>query len=373
MSTRDEILRLIGEKPKHFSAIIQRNTEMAEWVVTHSLIQDVEFKQLLYSAMNGVTNICEFGTTMHMKYYYNGFICDEDCKCVKQRIADGVSRTKQNYTAERNDEINKKREATMLAKYGCTHNLLRTEVIDKLKRPKINKVNYKLLTDRGWLYEEYVNKNRSVANIADELKVDRSTVIHYCNKENINIRKYHHVIAHNIQNILEDRGWLYEEYVNKSRSIVDIADELKVDDTTVNSYLRKQHIDIINNIGTSQCEIYLQKYIKQKYNAFVITNTRKLIKPKEIDIYLPKYKLAIEYNGIYWHRPDIHNGFEGWLEYHDDKIIGCKEKGIELLHLWEGYGEHKELIQQAINGNINNDLEQVYEDIYGDNCKMKKI
>lgn len=62
----------------------------------------------------------------------------------------------------------------------------------------------------------------------------------------------------------------------------------------------------------------------------IIENDRMIIGPKELDIYLPDYKLAIEYNGIYWHS-DIHIE----KSYHQDKVKMCHDKGIRLLHIWE--------------------------------------
>ena len=41
--------------------------------------------------------------------------------------------------------------------------------------------------------------------------------------------------------------------------------------------------------------------IKSLYSGEIVENCRNIIKPYELDIYIPKKKIAIEYNGIYWH------------------------------------------------------------------------
>lgn len=51
----------------------------------------------------------------------------------------------------------------------------------------------------------------------------------------------------------------------------------------------------------SRGEIELCKFIKSIYSGQVLENDRTVIKPKELDIYLPELKLALEYNGEYWH------------------------------------------------------------------------
>lgn len=59
-------------------------------------------------------------------------------------------------------------------------------------------------------------------------------------------------------------------------------------------------------------------------------NNRKLIHPYEIDIYLPKYNLAIEVDGNFWHCDKFHD-----KDYHIMKTKLCSEKGIRLIHIFE--------------------------------------
>lgn len=62
----------------------------------------------------------------------------------------------------------------------------------------------------------------------------------------------------------------------------------------------------------------------------VITNTKSVISPLELDIYIPEKKVAIEFNGVYWHstakRPN---------DYHVKKFIMCREQGIHLIQIFE--------------------------------------
>lgn len=83
-------------------------------------------------------------------------------------------------------------------------------------------------------------------------------------------------------------------------------------------------------------------------DAVVLRNDRALIKPYELDIYLPEYSLAIEYNGIYWHQ----ESFVG-KERHHDKWERCRDAGVRLLTIWENDWLSrpeivKEMISQAV-------------------------
>lgn len=57
-------------------------------------------------------------------------------------------------------------------------------------------------------------------------------------------------------------------------------------------------------------------------------NTRKIIAPKELDIYVPEKRFAIEYNGIYWHKNKPST-------YHLDKTEQCNKNKITLLHIFD--------------------------------------
>ena len=78
----------------------------------------------------------------------------------------------------------------------------------------------------------------------------------------------------------------------------------------------------------SKGEKEVAAFIKEIYNGLVIENDRTILKPKELDVYLPEIGFAVEYNGNHWHR----NKPKG---YHSDKTNRCAEQGIKLLHVWE--------------------------------------
>jgi hypothetical protein len=63
----------------------------------------------------------------------------------------------------------------------------------------------------------------------------------------------------------------------------------------------------------------------------IICNDRVVLEGKELDIYLPDHKLAIEINGAYWHSEQ----FGKDRNYHLNKTIGCTAKDIQLLHIFD--------------------------------------
>ena len=108
--------------------------------------------------------------------------------------------------------------------------------------------------------------------------------------------------------------------------------------------------------------------IRKIYKNTIKTNDRTIIKPKEIDVYLPDIKLAFEFDGKYYHadpnffKPDDYIKQKGkyakeiW-EYDANKIKLCEEQGVKLIRIKEydwTTNKQKELdkIKEAIVGKL---------------------
>ena len=82
----------------------------------------------------------------------------------------------------------------------------------------------------------------------------------------------------------------------------------------------------------------------QSLSCNILSNSRSIIKPLELDIYLPDHNLAIEYNGLFWHSYDSTEAEN--KDYHLNKTTLCQEKGIQLFHIFEN--EWINPVKQAI-------------------------
>lgn len=124
---------------------------------------------------------------------------------------------------------------------------------------------------------------------------------------------------------------------------------------------------ICNNIErhSSGLESQLYYFIKENYSGEIITNTKKIISPLELDIYLPELKLAFEFNGIYWH-----NEINKEINYHLNKTEDCEKQGIQLIHIWEDDWINK---QKIIKSMILNKLEKTINTIISDEYEVKEI
>lgn len=82
---------------------------------------------------------------------------------------------------------------------------------------------------------------------------------------------------------------------------------------------------------------YTQSAIEEFISSlgFECYETRKVIAPYELDVYIPEKNLAIEYDGIYWHSSGSKENDKEKSRYHLMKTEMCEEKGIQLLHIFE--------------------------------------
>lgn len=82
---------------------------------------------------------------------------------------------------------------------------------------------------------------------------------------------------------------------------------------------------------SSHYETEIIRYIKEvKPGIEVVTHNRSILNGNELDIYLPEYKLAIEFNGTYWH-----SSIQKPINYHQNKTALCAQKHIRLIHIFE--------------------------------------
>lgn len=105
------------------------------------------------------------------------------------------------------------------------------------------------------------------------------------------------------------------------------------------------------------------KSILEKFNVNYEQHNRKVIKPKELDFYLPNFNVAIECNRLFWHSEERHKNLQ------QEKYKKCLEKGIQLFQFWEDdLHNKKEIIEDLISSRL-----VLNKKIFARNCRVKEI
>jgi very-short-patch-repair endonuclease len=130
---------------------------------------------------------------------------------------------------------------------------------------------------------------------------------------------------------LHDKDWLSNQHLIQQLTLTEIAEQLQCDVTTIMNYCKVHNIKNIR-FAQSSYERRLVAALTAAGVSNIITNTKQVISPKELDIYIPDNQLAIEICGLYWHA-DTHPRM--YPNYHKDKFEQCKAKGIRLITIFE--------------------------------------
>lgn len=103
-------------------------------------------------------------------------------------------------------------------------------------------------------------------------------------------------------------------------------------------------------------------------NVVVLKKVRGVLPNKfEIDVFLPEYKIGIEFNGSYWH-----SSLQKEKNYHFNKSKMAEERGIRLIHIYE-YEWNDPKTQEKIISMLNIATHNVKTRIYARQCVVKKI
>jgi Zn finger protein HypA/HybF involved in hydrogenase expression len=118
---------------------------------------------------------------------------------------------------------------------------------------------------------------------------------------------------------------------------------------------------------TSIAENEIADYIKNELNVDIEIGNRKLLNGKELDIYIPSKKIAIEYNGLLWH-----SEFFGHKDkyYHLYKTEQCEKLGIQLIHIFEDEWKYK---QNIVKARLKHIIGTSANRIYARKCEVKEL
>lgn len=88
----------------------------------------------------------------------------------------------------------------------------------------------------------------------------------------------------------------------------------------------------------------------------IIENDRTVISPQEVDILLPRIRVAVEYNGVHWHDKEtwLQDVIRGSFESREaKKRRSCEEVGITLIHVWsDDWKAAGDTIRSSLENNI---------------------
>ena len=121
--------------------------------------------------------------------------------------------------------------------------------------------------------------------------------------------------------------------------------------------------------GTSLSEQQIAEYIKslikhEVYNRCM--QNKHVLNNKEIDIWIPDLKIAIEYDGLFYHSEEQGKG----KNYHLQKTEECEKQGIQLIHIFEDEWLDK---QKIVKSRLKHLIVNNERKIFARKCIVKEI
>ncbi len=92
-----------------------------------------------------------------------------------------------------------------------------------------------------------------------------------------------------------------------------------------------------SNRYVSRQELEVRDFL-QRLNFEVVSNSKDVLPRSELDMYLPERKVAVEFNGDYWHSSrKIRKMYRmSAYDFHYGKFTQCANIGVTLAFVWEG-------------------------------------
>jgi hypothetical protein len=155
-----------------------------------------------------------------------------------------------------------------------------------------------------------------------------------------------------------------EEYVSRQKQYLDFecVKCLKISRKTLKAFEEGSLCPYCYPSNTSIDEKEVRDFLEE--NSIVVSwSNREVISPKELDLFLPDFNFAIEYNGLYWHSEDN----KGDKNYHKSKTVLCECSGVDLFHIFSDEWKYKkELVKSMILHRLN----RTETRIYARNCSV---
>jgi hypothetical protein len=392
-----ELLKLIKDNPSNFTNILKKyHTKIYNKI--DALYEYDKFSQKLYDYIHNSDKKC---VICNRETSYEGInsgykkTCSNKCKGMLRHIESVENR--KCVICGNQFEIYKKREKTTCS-LECLNELNKTDIVND-KRIESYKKTIKSKYGVDWFShtDEFKSKLKKLHAIgkfnykeivekSKKTKLSRYGDENYNNIEKAGDTFFEKYGVRNYSQTDEFKELHFNRVLDRLPTNIEFIDNSKLYNGVSSNRYQFKCLDCntiftssLNNGTTPLCracnptkwnsstfEVDVLDYIYSIYDDEVVRSSRDIIPPKELDIYLPNSKLAIECNGNYWHS-DL-NGKD--KNYHLNKTIDCNKNGIRLIHVFEDeWLEKQDIVKQRLKHILGKDETK----LWARKCEVKEI
>lgn len=261
--------------------------------------------------------------------------------------------------ANSSEEVSTKRKNTCLLKYGVDNVSKAPEI--KLKLSEVMRTDDYLKGREQTCIDRY---GHSIPMRSDEVKAkQRQTCI-----DRYGMAGHPHSVS-DFAKMMTDSSKVsrYIEFRNDPKNYIkdnfdytptarELANHLGVTDTPVYDILVANDCQDLVVRTFSRMEDEVCNFLKSiKKDIKIERDNRTIIKPQEIDIYLPEYKIGIECNPAATHNSSVTDPWGAepkYYKYHQIKSISANDAGVFLFHIFGYEWQNKQEIIKSMIANL---------------------
>ena len=260
--------------------------------------------------------------------------------------------------ASQSDNIKYKTKQTNLSRYGVEYVLQSEDIRYKLKQTNLLRYGVVNFSQTNLFKEQFKSKGFFT-----------HTQVHLKNLDKLT------------------KEYIEDNFINKDNQTFKLFEFMDFYNykTNTSAYRQIRDFDIkFKRMKTSsRAEIEIKEFLQnQNQNILLELNTKQVISPEEIDIYLPESNTGIEYNGLYWHSygkeedntndKQFNKAFQTQRHLKKTEAFEALSKEHQLFHIFENEWEdiQKQDIWKSI---LSNRLNTYKHRIHARKCVIKEI
>lgn len=380
---KDLLLEIIKNTPKLNTVSVKLRTRLY-WYLNNL----IDFPKCIVCGKDIKSDI------VNMKVGYHK-TCSKICSYQDVSRNKLISDVLLNKSVEEKLQIESRKQQTCLKRYGCKFTFQTDNNKEKSKQTCLKKYGVENCMQSELVKQTMKENNKKKYGCENVFQLDNvkakskeTLKQHYGSEDSLYVnsiiaeKRIKHMTETNrrksYRNVLLkcifDKPCFSEEYFVKNYS-KDFQFEFKCD--KCGNIFKSIHVDGCH-IHCPKCyprtasttERSIGDFIKSFYYEDVILNSKKIISPYELDIYLPEKKIAIEFDGLYWHAFENFNKTKGNKNYHLNKTEQCQAKGIHLIHIFEDEWLNK---RDIVKSEIKNQLKVYDKIVLAKQCYVKQV
>lgn len=371
------------------NGVLNKNKLKESWIIKNlpDLYKDISnfnnnievsrYSQLIWHYINNMNNypICGHCSKFNKRFdgFENGYKpgCTKNCAILLSRPSSNETRrinTLNKWGVEHTTQLKSvqdKMKKTNLERFGVDFASKSRDIMDKMRKTNLERFgvelplqNSKILErQQKTMIERYGVDNGFKSNlIKDKVRktIMKNWGVEWITQSNIvkdKIKtKSDNTFVEKLINIYKDTNLTFNSYENGIINFNCGSCKLDFDITSnlLNQRYFKNSIKICTNCNpinnkTSNGHLEIVDFLKEIGIEDITLNRRDLINPYELDIFLPGFNIAIEYNGVYWHSELLKD-----KSYHNMKMNFCVSENIKLIQIWEDDWINKKDIIKSI-------------------------